>query len=163
MANKKCTKCGDPKPLNQFNKAATNRYGVSSWCKLCARAQCAEYERTHKKQIRKRRKQRWEAAKAQDPAGHRDYRHKNHLWTTYRISWEKYARLFEQQGGCCAICCEPETARMRGLLKLLCVDHDHVTGRIRRLLCSRCNRVLGMMQEDPETFRRAADYLESFT
>ena len=40
------------------------------------------------------------------------------------------------------------------------VDHDHETGGIRGVLCSRCNHAIGLLDEDPQRLRAAADYLE---
>jgi hypothetical protein len=44
--------------------------------------------------------------------------------------------------------------------KRLAVDHDHNTGKIRALLCDRCNRGIGYFNEDPALIRESADYLE---
>jgi hypothetical protein len=41
----------------------------------------------------------------------------------------------------------------------LCVDHDHETGRIRGVLCRRCNRSIGQLGDTPEHLQRALDYL----
>ena len=49
------------------------------------------------------------------------------------INHKEYEDLFDKQNGCCAICLQPEVGR------LLAVDHDHDTGVIRGLLCTRCN------------------------
>lgn len=64
--------------------------------------------------------------------------------------------LLERQGGRCAICgCTPRTRR-------LAVDHDHETGLVRGLLCSRCNHdLLGAAHDDVEVLRRAVRYLDS--
>lgn len=75
----------------------------------------------------------------------------------YNMSEEEYDRKFAEQSGLCATCLKPPKANKR-----LCVDHDHVTGRVRRLLCDRCNMVLGLIDESPSTLRRLADYLEEF-
>lgn len=40
------------------------------------------------------------------------------------------------------------------------VDHDHVSGKMRGLLCQKCNHGIGLMGEDPDRLRRAARYLE---
>ncbi len=43
------------------------------------------------------------------------------------------------------------------------VDHDHVSGRVRGILCFTCNAALGQLRDDPEIIRRAADYVEGAT
>jgi hypothetical protein len=73
----------------------------------------------------------------------------------YGITMVQYEQALEWQGGRCAICLNRPRSRK------LAVDHDHKTGAVRGLLCSRCNhRMLGAAREDPEVLRRAADYLE---
>lgn len=62
------------------------------------------------------------------------------------------------QGGVCAICLGPPAEGDRG--DRLHVDHDHVTGEVRGLLCSHCNTALGKFRDDPARLRRAAEYLE---
>lgn len=74
----------------------------------------------------------------------------------YGISIAEYDRMEVEQGGRCAVCRRPPT---RGRLH---VDHDHVSGAVRRLLCGNCNRALGLLGDNPEVARRAAAYLESF-
>lgn len=78
------------------------------------------------------------------------------------ISGPEYDVMHERQVGCCAICGGPEKRKhsISGTPFTLAVDHDHVTGRIRDLLCNRCNTVLGHVQDDPELLRKAADYLD---
>jgi len=63
--------------------------------------------------------------------------------------------MFEAHGGVCAICGEsrPED-------RTLHIDHDHESGRIRGLLCFRCNNSLGDLRENYDLFQRAADYLD---
>jgi Recombination endonuclease VII len=71
----------------------------------------------------------------------------------YGISLEEYERLLALQNGACAIC----------LLKsdrMLHVDHCHKTGRVRGLLCVKCNTGLGCYNDDPSLMRRGAAYLE---
>lgn len=41
------------------------------------------------------------------------------------------------------------------------MDHDHITGALRGLLCNFCNRALGNMRDNPVALRQAADYLEN--
>lgn len=73
----------------------------------------------------------------------------------YGITIEAYNLLMEWQGGVCYICQKPSRVRR------LAVDHDHKTGKVRGLLCRRCNReVLGYFANDQiEAFERAIAYL----
>ena len=72
----------------------------------------------------------------------------------YGLTAESYDAMFAAQNGVCAICKNAQTARR------LAVDHCHGTGRVRGLLCTRCNAGLGQFKEDPGLFARALFYLE---
>lgn len=74
----------------------------------------------------------------------------------YGITMAEYRALWLSQKGACAICQQPErTARNR----LLTIDHDHVTGQVRGLLCSQCNRAIGLLDDSPEVIEAAAAYV----
>jgi len=76
----------------------------------------------------------------------------------YGITAEQYWAIYELQGGRCYIC-----RRATGARKRLSVDHCHVTGFVRGLLCSPCNKnVLGHLRDDREALIRAVDYLDRF-
>ena len=66
----------------------------------------------------------------------------------------RYEEMLAAQGGGCAICGEEAEGSLH-------VDHDHVTGKVRGLLCVRCNNALGQFQEDPALIVRALAYLVS--
>jgi len=74
----------------------------------------------------------------------------------YGITVADYEALLAKQNGKCAICREKPP---RG--ETLCVDHCHVTGRIRGLLCRGCNCGLGNYRDDPRRLRAGAAYLEA--
>ncbi len=74
----------------------------------------------------------------------------------YGMSKERYLELSGEQDGKCAICGGPPGARA------LAVDHDHGTGQIRALLCTRCNIGIGGFRDDPELLRKALAYLVSW-
>ena len=78
----------------------------------------------------------------------------------YGLTKDDYGRLSREQNGVCALCRRPETLIMKGTLAKLAVDHDHVTGRVRGLLCRACNLGIGNLGEDPILLRAAADYIE---
>lgn len=68
------------------------------------------------------------------------------------LSSQAWKDLREHQGTTCAICKEPGA---------LMIDHEHLDGFVRGLLCNRCNLALGLFEDDPELIRKAAGYLEA--
>ena len=80
----------------------------------------------------------------------------------YGLSEDDYEAMYELQEGLCGVCGEPEIQRREdGSEQLLSVDHDHRSGRIRGLLCSRCNTGVGLFRDNPALLRAAAEYLET--
>lgn len=72
----------------------------------------------------------------------------------YGLTLEDYLLLREQQNECCAICGTHETA----LSKALSVDHCHRSGKVRKLLCHKCNSALGFINDDPEIAKALYEY-----
>jgi Recombination endonuclease VII len=70
----------------------------------------------------------------------------------YNISAAQLLEMAERQEHCCAICRHTQKRQLN-------VDHNHRTGRVRALLCTRCNGALGLLKENPELFEKAAAYL----
>jgi hypothetical protein len=81
----------------------------------------------------------------------------SYLRVKWGITEEQYNGILKQQRGGCAICERPPTTVS------LAVDHDHITGRIRGLLCYRCNHFLVGRHRDPDLVQRIADYLRGGT
>ena len=73
----------------------------------------------------------------------------------FGITPEIYETMLASQNGVCAICSKSCKSG-----KLLAVDHDHNTGRVRGLLCMECNTGLGKFLDSAELLRKSADYLE---
>ena len=84
-----------------------------------------------------------------------------HLRKHYGISVEFYDMMLVAQEGKCAICRKPETIRLHDADRphSLAVDHCHKTGRIRGLLCTRCNTGIARFGESVGSLTRAIDYL----
>ena len=79
---------------------------------------------------------------------------------SYGITIEEFERLYREQNGCCAICRTAPNGhdyRTSGLH----VDHDHRTGKVRALLCNRCNHGIGNFREDPALLMQAIGYILS--
>jgi hypothetical protein len=110
------------------------------------------------KRIARGKNRDWEKA---NPEAQRRIKKKAQLKRLHGLALEEYERLLVVQNGVCAICRRPETQTNRkGGVLSLAVDHCHATDRIRGLLCARCNRMLGLAKDNPQTMRVAADYLE---
>lgn len=75
----------------------------------------------------------------------------------YGLSAYEFDSLFDAQGRRCPVCYSTESNVKRGWQ----VDHDHVSGAIRGVLCGMCNPMLGLAQDDPDRLRRAAAYLDA--
>ena len=77
----------------------------------------------------------------------------------YGLSYDDYQYLWEQQDGVCAICFKVERSMSNGKVRSLAVDHDHATKQIRGLLCDKCNRAVGFLDDDPLRAEALARYL----
>lgn len=78
-----------------------------------------------------------------------------HYKNRYGISIAQYDALFLAQDGKCKICSLPSTAQKRKLA----VDHDHKTGKVRGLLCDKCNKGLGQFEDNVARLQTAITYL----
>ena len=132
---KTCTKCGVEQPIEEFPLTGRlERQYVGSWCRSCKRICSKNYYRQNK--------EKWKY----DPAAQAAKR--------FNLTAEEYHEMTAEQGGVCVICGNPPGQRR------LHVDHDHRTGVVRALLCSRCNAGLGQFHDSPELMRTAIEYLE---
>jgi hypothetical protein len=71
----------------------------------------------------------------------------------YGLSAEDYRQMLERQGGLCAICLQAPHGYA------LHIDHCHATGRVRGLLCRKCNMAIGLFADNPDRLQRAIEYL----
>jgi len=89
-----------------------------------------------------------------------DRRRDQKLRYVFGITIAEYYELHKKQSGVCAICGRPETKMLHGVITNLSVDHDHETGKVRGLLCYRCNTGIGKLRDSADLLRKAADYLD---
>lgn len=85
----------------------------------------------------------------------------NELKKRFGLTLADYEALVVKQEGLCAICKQPEYTKDKdGGPRSMPVDHCHVTGQIRGLLCTPCNRALGMFKDNVGNLQAAIDYIE---
>ena len=176
---KRCPDCLEDKPTAAFGRNKSRPDGLSFYCLECNRRRNSEWYRQSRAAMgRSVRDHSWlpEGFRwcpgCRQAVEHRDFSRNNTqasgfgslcLACNRRSSSEAYwkrrygltradvAVLRVEQGDTCAICGAPAPEHL---------DHDHVTGRIRALLCQRCNQGLGLLRDDPAVLRAAADYVE---
>lgn len=141
---KKCKGCGEYKPLESFHHKKGSKDGRQTRCKPCNQASVEEWQKNNQKQFQEGWKRR---------ATESDYSLKRKL-TKYRLSLEDYNKLLEDCDNKCTIC-------RREVVKWLDIDHCHLTGVVRGLLCNKCNTGLGLFQDDPVLLQNAIKYLEN--
>lgn len=82
------------------------------------------------------------------------------LLKNYGIDLIEYNKMLKQQNNKCKICNKEETKKLKNIKWKLSVDHCHQTGKIRGLLCSKCNIGLAKFEEDELQFLNAIKYLK---
>lgn len=157
-----CNTCEQEKPRSEFHSQASYKDGLNAKCKSCVKIRVREYIKNnyeHWRAVCKKAQKKYEmsadaARKKNNSMKSRRYRLKRKFGLT-EIQLEQ---LKIQQGNRCAIC--KKTPLEAGLFKReLAVDHDHKTGKIRALLCSKCNNGLGLFNDDIELLDEAKKYL----
>lgn len=99
------------------------------------------------------------ASRKHDPSWAR-MRRSHQIKTLYGLTLDQAEEYMIAQWGMCAICKTKIVFQHKDRRHKACIDHDHITGKFRGLLCSPCNIALGCFRENPDTLRNAANYLE---
>ena len=136
-----CARCKAFKDKNDFDKCSRKNNNRQSICKVCSGEVAKLYRKTHRAELTA-------------------ITRKANLKKNYGMTPEDYLKMFNVQRGLCSICRELEKSVYKGRPRRLAVDHDHLTGKIRSLLCSRCNTAVGVLNDNPVLLRAAADYIE---
>ncbi len=132
---KQCRECKAIKPISEFYRHARAWDGHINCCIPCHKIKNAEGPAEKRRRAKTFRK--------------------HILKTRYGLTPEEYGQMRDAQGGACLICqcVSAET---------LCVDHCHDTGRVRGLLCRRCNLALGYVRESAAVARSLVSYIEGY-
>lgn len=151
IPTKICSRCQTEKSHDLFHPDKSKRNGLSTYCRVCANAASKERYYANPEAARARSNE----FRTGQPLNYRD----NWLRSVYKITLDEYDEMVTSQDGKCAICLKVETVTASGKVRRLAVDHDHTTGAVRGLLCMKCNRALGLMNDDAERIVRMASYL----
>ncbi len=138
MQTKICTKCGIEKPLSEFAKDNRRKSGRGAQCYTCVNKDALlRYHNQPKDKESKRQK-------------------KNRIKSKYGLTIEQHEQMYLDQNGCCAICGKAMA------YSEVQTDHNHLTDKIRGLLCFDCNIGIGHLKCDdgPEILIKAISYLE---
>ena len=141
-----CRSCQQAKPRSEFGRMSQNWDGYKHKCKACY----VEYQRQWRlknPEAARRKEREW---RQRNPQSQRP----RHLRHRYGLEVDTYQQLVVRQGGACAICgtVADDPWNMQ-------VDHCHTTGKIRGLLCHKCNKGIGLLGDDPDRVAAALRYL----
>ena len=171
-----CTICNKIKPIEMFSKNRTKKRGYSFWCKNCT---CIKKEGrdllglegySNYKSIEFSNNTKIctncnEIKNIEDFKNKGKYKkfsfcnicHKKKIKAKYYgISVELYERLILEQNNLCKICKKPNSNG-----RDLSIDHCHITGKVRGLLCNNCNVALGLLKENILVLEEAIRYLKN--
>ena len=177
IESKVCSICHVKKPVSEFNLHHAKTKGESKYrseCKICQTIYRKEnaykykegqrlYNIQNAEKIKKRRDEyrsnldnREKAREyAKEYQRNNPQRQRDRTLKQYGITQQDYDTMLESQNFGCAICGTKKNGRKKNFV----VDHDHKTGVVRGLLCTQCNAGLGNYKDNPESIRRAIEYL----
>lgn len=135
-----CNKCFKHKPSTDFYKNAKAKYGFSRTCKNCDNIRRNQHIKDN-------------------PRIYEKHSLKSQLKHRFNITPEVYYNLLTKQNSLCAICNKPETRPFNNKIRRLAIDHCHITGTIRGLLCANCNTAIGLFKDDKALLLAAIEYL----
>lgn len=169
---KKCNTCTTVKDVSCFYKQVKGKYGKGTICKNCLKLKHKKTYTSIKPVYPKDKKK---CATCNKLLNLKEFstRGKQSTYTSsckiclndtgkpsrykkYGITVEDYNNMFKEQNGLCAICNIVSN-------RSLCVDHNHNTGKARKLLCNNCNSAIGKFRENIDIMAAAIDYIKYFS
>ena len=145
--NKVCRKCGIEKSSDKFYKEKRVKDGLQARCIECCKADAKTAFERNPEPYRKRAREAYDYAE----------RRERMLMDKYGMTAKDYKDLFDKQNGCCAICKTDKSGH--NVTDHLLVDHCHTTDKVRGLLCSSCNLMLGKAHDNINILSQAISYL----
>lgn len=137
-----CSNCKIIKPISEFHKDRSQSGGFTYSCKTC---KCAS------------KRNGYALLKKNNPNKLRVMWKNSQLKSDYGITLTEQDLMRKDQNDVCKICKSP-TSQIRN--RDFMTDHDHVTGKVRGLLCGPCNSIIGLCKENVDTLKEVIKYLE---
>lgn len=152
-----CATCKKEKKISEFRIDRHQIGGRSYSCRDCKREKDAIWRENNPDKIKEQNFKRTDKRREfyQSEEGIKSSR-RTHLKMKYGITLEQYDEMYDKQNKVCAICGSNESCSRN---KFLAVDHCHEDDKIRGLLCSNCNRALGLFKDDFKVLENAIKYL----
>lgn len=123
------------------------------------------YYQNNKEKCDKQKRKYWEKNKEQINLDVKQRYKEKYRWreikNKYGITKEDWENIYREQNGECFICGRTEKELKRIGRYGLVVDHDHITGKVRGLLCDSCNRILGLINDDIYIIDKMRQYLKN--
>jgi len=126
-----------------------NRVNGTGQCKLCRLIHRKDFEEKNPDYCRNWKKENKERLRTE------------HIGSRYGLTQERYDEMRVEQNNCCGVCGVVFDTTNTNTTPH--VDHNHLTGKVRELLCRACNSGLGQFRDNSELLRKAANYLDKHT
>jgi hypothetical protein len=137
--SKKCIKCCEIKNEKDFHLDSSRNDGLYPYCKACRNRRDSElFASNPRRQLLKQ-----------------NYYYKK----TFGVDKEFIIKLLKEQSGKCKLCGKEITLDS----KKTHVDHNHITGKIRGVLCDRCNLMVGLIENKRHLLDKITEYLLQYT
>ena len=144
---KRCQRCKETKPLDEFFANKGEYDGHARMCKPCQVRRHQQWVGENREQVNRYARERYQ----NDRPRYAEYERKKN----YGLRKGEYDRMLAEQDGKCAICGTSDPSPRRHFA----VDHCHHTSEVRGLLCGRCNTGIGQLQHSEEILLSALRYL----
>lgn len=148
---KRCTTCNEIKTFDCFYVSRISSAGSTIYVPSCKQCESKKAKRKWNS-LSEEEKKNWSKRSNSNKEYHKNYR----LQTKYNLTLQEFKQMYDDQQGCCYIC---ETSVPNDQIR---VDHDHSTGKVRKLLCHHCNVILGHARENPEVLTKCVEYINDF-
>lgn len=143
----------NPQPYQNFKRRAKGKDGYSARCRTCELIMHRKWVFKNKNKLLRQARERYRKNPQKERDKSRNHRKKLKYWPhlTIKQAAAEWNKMYENQGGLCAICFEK---------KPLVVEHCHKTLKVRSLTCNGCNSALGFIKENIQTAKNIIKYIQ---